>query len=323
MSLFKNAIDAIQVGVEDYLMGDNRRYLSSVRNVCAGILLLYKEKLKRLSPSHDGEVLIKQFIKPVFDENGNISFVGDGAKTVDVQAIKKRFKSLKIQYDWGKFDEINKLRNNIEHYYTEKSSEVVREIIVESFLLIRDFISDYLEEDPYAVLGEDCWQSLLNTAEVYQAEAKACRQSFDTYRLEGQILEHLLENTKCPSCYSSLVKGEGYSDDRDLIPLLTCASCSQTFSIEDSAEVMIDSYDNFDQGYTLVSCNDCESESSVVGLGDKWICFSCHGFYNASGICGYCHEPIVGNLEDTFLSGCLMCDGQMGHYLNSRAYRDG
>ena len=322
MSLFKNAIDAIQIGVEDYLMGDDRRYLSSVRNICAGVLLLYKEKLRRLSPSPDKEVLIKQFIKPVFDNQKNVIFVGDGSKTVDVQTIRKRFKSLQISYDWSKFDEINKLRNNIEHYYTDKSSDVVREIIAESFLLIREFISEYLEEDPYAVLGEECWQSLLNTADVYQAEANACRQSFDAYNLRTQVLDHLLEHIKCPTCYSSLIKGEGYSDNRSLLPLLTCAPCSQKFSIEDSAEVTIESYHDLDQGTALVSCNACESESSVVGLGDRWICFSCQEFYEVSSECGYCHEPIVGNLEDTFLSGCLMCDGQMGHYLNSRAYRD-
>jgi len=62
MSLLQNAIDSIQVGVEDYRMDDDRRYLSAVRNICAGILLLYKEKLKRLSPLYDKEVLIKQSI---------------------------------------------------------------------------------------------------------------------------------------------------------------------------------------------------------------------------------------------------------------------
>ncbi len=67
MSLLNNAIESIQVGVEDYLMGDSKRYLSAVRNICAGILLLYKEKLCRLSPPQDKEVLIKKDIRPVDD----------------------------------------------------------------------------------------------------------------------------------------------------------------------------------------------------------------------------------------------------------------
>lgn len=80
MSLLSNAIESIQVGVEDYLMGDSKRYLSAVRNICAGMLLLYKEELCRLSPLHDKEVLIKKDIRPVDDGVGNIIFRGTGKK---------------------------------------------------------------------------------------------------------------------------------------------------------------------------------------------------------------------------------------------------
>ncbi len=177
MSLLQNAIDSIQVGVEDYFIDDDRRYLSATRNICAGILLLYKEKLRRLSPSHDQELLVKQSIKPIL-KNGELTFIGQGKKTVDVQTIKERFKNLNIQYDWKKFDELNKLRNNIEHYYTDKSSSTVREVIVTSFLLIKDFIRQHLDEEPFSLLGNDCWQNLLKTSGVYEAEEKTCRQSF-------------------------------------------------------------------------------------------------------------------------------------------------
>ena len=38
MSLFANAIESIQIGVEDLLRNDERRVLSAVRNVHAGEL---------------------------------------------------------------------------------------------------------------------------------------------------------------------------------------------------------------------------------------------------------------------------------------------
>lgn len=319
MSLLQNAIDSIQVGVEDYQMGDDRRYLSAVRNICAGILLLYKEKLKRLSPSHDKEVLIKQSIKPICDERGNVLFIGDGEKTVDVQTIEKRFKSLKIEYNWSRFREINKLRNNIEHYYTDKSSGAVREVIVTSFLLIRDFISEYLEEEPYSVLGEDCWQILLETEDVYQAEKKTCNQSFEAYGFESQISEHILENIRCPFCHSSLIKVQGQSD---ISPSLVCCSCNEDLQINDVIEEEKISYKDIESEGSFASCNDTQSTNSVVKLGDKWICFSCQAIHKDVGHCEYCNEFIAGDLEDTFLSGCLMCDGQMGHYMDSRAYND-
>jgi len=321
MSLLKNAIDSIQVGVEDYLMEeDERRYLSAVRNICAGILLLYKEKLKRLSPEHSKEVLIKQSIKPISDENGNISFVGDNDKTVDFYTIKKRFKSLNIKYDWTRFKDLNKLRNNIEHYYnTDKSPSAVREVIVKSFLIIQDFISQYLKEEPFDLLGEECWQTLLETAEVYKAEEKNCRQSWDNLGFKSSVLEHIVENIRCPVCHSNLIKAQ---DKDNIFPSLSCSSCSNSFEVNDVVEDNCSSYDDAEDEDSFAHCSDCSSLSSVVKLGEKWICFSCHKIHNDNdvGYCKYCHRFIAGNLEDSFLSGCFMCEGQMGHYMNSKAY---
>src|SRR4028119_1264349 len=321
MSLLQNAIDSIQVGVEDYLMEDDRRYLSAVRNICAGILLLYKEKLKRLSPQqeHDNEVLIKQSIKPIRGDQGNILFVGDGDKTVDVPTIEKRFKSLKIEYEWSRFKELTKLRNNIEHYYTDKSSSAVREVIVKSFLIIRDFISEYLEQEPFNLLGEECWQTLLETAEVYKAEEKNCRQSWENLGFKSSVLEHILENIRCPKCYSNLIKAQ---DKSNIFPSLSCSSCSNSFEVNDVVEDNCSSYDDAEDEDSFADCSDCSSLSSVVKLGEKWICFSCHKIHNDNdvGYCKYCHRFIAGNLEDSYLSGCFMCEGKMGHYMNSKAY---
>lgn len=44
-TILTNAIQSIQIGVEDYRSDDRRRLLSAIRNVQAGILLLCKEKL--------------------------------------------------------------------------------------------------------------------------------------------------------------------------------------------------------------------------------------------------------------------------------------
>src|SRR3712207_4721065 len=92
MSLFENAPHSIQIGVEDLASTDARRVLSAVRNVQAGMLLLCKEKLRRMSP--DGDALLKQKLEPVLGPGGVVTVKGVGTKTVDVQGIKGRFKSL-------------------------------------------------------------------------------------------------------------------------------------------------------------------------------------------------------------------------------------
>ena len=232
MSLLDNALESIQVGVEDYLMGDSKRYLSAVRNICAGILLLYKEKLCRLSPLPNKEVLIKKDIRPVYDGTGNVTFIGTGKKTVDVQEIKERFSSLKITVDWKRFDELNQLRNNIEHYYTDKSPDAVREVIAKSFILIRDFISDCLNEEPHQLLGDVCWQALLKTADVYEAEEEACKQSFEDIEFKHQILQEAVEKIRCPSCHSSLIKARDGSEF-SISTSLSCGYCGKAFEFGD------------------------------------------------------------------------------------------
>jgi len=234
MSIRDNAIESIQVGVEDYLMSDSKRYLSAVRNIFAGILLLYKEKLRLLSPSHNPEILIKKHIKPRYDSDGNVVFVGSG-NTVDISSIKDRFDSLKITVSWKKFDELNGLRNNIEHYYTDKTADAVREIVAKSFVLIRDFIVDHLEEEPAFLLGDDCWQTLLTESEVYTKEEQACKMSLSNIDWKYTTLKDSIKNMRCPYCHSGLIKtdeeGE-YSSSTSL----WCISCSAMFALRDVVE---------------------------------------------------------------------------------------
>lgn len=235
MSLLVNAIESIQVGVEDYLMDDSRRYLSAIRNICAGILLLYKEKLCQLSPSHDKEILIKKDIRPRLDDEGNVIFTGEGKKTVDVQEIRNRFDGLGIKVDWKKFEELNRLRNEVEHYYTDKSPDAIREIVARSFILIRDFISEHLKEEPYNLLGNECWQALLNTADVYAAEKEACSVSLKKINWKYQTLQTAVEKIRCPACHSSLIKTES-EEEFEASTALTCSSCGENFDFDGIAE---------------------------------------------------------------------------------------
>lgn len=322
MSLLNNAIESIQLGVEDYLMGDSKRYRSAVRNICAGILLLYKEKLYRLSPSHDKELLIKKDIKPVYDRAGNVIFQGTGKRTVDVQEIKERFNSLKVTVDWKKFQDLNELRNNIEHYYTNKSPDAVREVIAKSFILIRDFINDCLNEEPHQLLGNESWQVLLKTADVYEAEEAACKKSFETIEFKHQVLQDAVEKIRCPSCYSSLIKAKDTSEF-SIFTLLSCGYCGKAFEFGDVMSECLSDWEHLsDSEESFAYCNNCEYtvKASVIPTGDGWLCLSCLTTQDRVGYCGYCSEFVAGDVENSYMSGCLMCDGQMAHYMNSSAY---
>lgn len=150
--LLENAVESIKAGVKDYEQGDHGRLLPSVRGIHAGILLLYKEALRRLSPANSDEVFIKAKILPKRDAQGNIYFVGEGKKTVDVQQIRERFESLGITTDWKRFDSITKVRNEVEHYYTNTSKRALQGLIADAFIVVRNFVTVELQVDPLTLL---------------------------------------------------------------------------------------------------------------------------------------------------------------------------
>jgi hypothetical protein len=103
---------------------------------------------------------------------------------------------------------------------------------------------------------------------------------------------------------------------------LKCISCGETFEFDDVVEKSYSSHDDLNNGGGFAYCNNCKYTElpSVMKLENKWICFFCNEIYNDAGNCEYCDESIAGDLEDTFLSSCLMCEGQMSHYMNSSTY---
>jgi hypothetical protein len=154
MDLLTNAAESVQVGVEDYRIGTRPRLLSAVRNIHAGILLLYKEALRRESPQESNDVLLMAKISPSRDASRKLTFVGDGKKTVDTQQIRERFGALSIGTDWKRFDRVNTVRNEIEHLYPRLDQKSLHGLISDSFLIIRDFIADELDDDPREVLAQ-------------------------------------------------------------------------------------------------------------------------------------------------------------------------
>jgi hypothetical protein len=167
VTIFDNAIKSLQLALEDFSEGSDQRLLSAVRNLNAGILLLYKSKLAALSPPGSDEVLIKKEISPQKLPNGEITFVGRGKKTVDVGQIKARFKFLGVTTDWKRFTKISELRNDIEHYSTTLHRDAIRGMITDTFVIVRDFMTEELGKDAKDELGASAWGTLLSVSDVF------------------------------------------------------------------------------------------------------------------------------------------------------------
>lgn len=305
MSILKNAIDSIAVGLEDYSSPDQRRVISCTRNVFAGILLLFKHKLSLLSAPGSDEALIKQRVLPVLDEGAHLEWKGKGSKTVDVQGIKERFESLNIDVDWKRIGKINNFRNDIEHYFSNLKHEAIRSLISDSFVIINDFIRKHLNEDPKELLGDAAWTVLIEVNEVYEKEKAECLVALQELEFFDDEILSAFEGYSCDACGSGLIMpsvrgGEATSVD------YTCKSCGKTLPYEEmvseavtgyfSHEVYLSHTDGGDS--PLADCPECGG----AYLYHQGICASCgHAAEHKCLRCGsrilpeeLCAEPFCG-----------------------------
>ncbi|KXS38258.1 hypothetical protein [Halanaerobium congolense] len=267
MDLLTNAIESIQIGVEDYQKNTRPRLLSSVRNIHAGILLLYKEALLRLSPENSKESLIKRKVIPKKTETGDIIYIGKGKNTVNIHQIKERFSSLGINTDWNKMNSITKVRNNIEHYYPSVNQDTLHVVISSAFNIIREFAFNQLNEEPRELLGQDIWNIMLNVSDVYENERKECNEALKSIDWNSDILENGVFLLNCNECGSDLLKpkyGTSYTD-----VVLECRSCGKEYDNRSfipkaiSEELSLEAYNSIKYGeeppYSL--CPECGSET--------------------------------------------------------------
>ena len=313
--IFQNAINAIELGIEDYLMRDDdqRRLHSSVRNLFAGILLLFKSKLAQLSPN-DNEALLKEKVVPIIDSNGSLQWIGEGRRTVDFYDIKTRLTSLNISVDWKCLEELQKYRNNIEHYFdvNDTKASVIEELIAKSFVVIKDFIEKTMSVDPKACFSDSIWDTFLQAEANYGFDIKKKEEYFQQYNWFSNEIRDLFFEHKCSSCSSDYIRilqsQNGSKEAKDSV--FECCVCGQKLSYEEFAREIIDdflySYDIvIDLGRDLIGfCPSCLEESYwadgniclLCGEEGPFYCSRCDvpvpieelPEYAESGLCGYC-----------------------------------
>lgn len=292
MDLVTNAIEAIRAGVEDYREGSHSRLLSAVRNIHSGILLLYKEALRRKSPQGTGDVLVMAKILPSCNASGKVIFVGVGKKTADAQQIRERFDALGIETDWKRFERINRVRNEVEHLYPCLDQKGLEGLIADSFLLVRNFVSRELQEDPLELLEEPTWRAMLTVAEVYQKEKEDCIESVNKAAWPTPLLREGVFDLSCPSCSGNLLRPVSNPSDEIW---LKCVSCGEEQSPESyvpnalESALRGDAYIAMTDGGDppLVHCPECMEKAFLT---EDWRCVLCGA--EPERRCACCSNPI-------------------------------
>ena len=238
-NLLRNAITSIQLGVEDYSSDDARRAISAVRNMSAGVLLLCKEVLRRLSPEGSNDVLIRSRWRFVKGEDGQGRIQGEGHRTLDRDEIEKRFRDLNLKADLSGLRELVTIRNEIEHLFPSAHDAVIREALAAAMPIIRSVLVGELGEEPAHLLGQETWSVLLEQARVHNEEAARCRNSLAQIEWGTNALEAAVRHFECLECGSSLVRQLDPANTDPLKAQLRCSACGQPLDLELVTEAAI------------------------------------------------------------------------------------
>ena len=304
--IFSNAINSIEIGIEDYqiINKDERRVLSAVRNINAGILLLFKSKLAELSKDDD-EALLKQKLKPTLID-GQIKWEGKGKKTVDYQQIQERLGNLGVNIDWKALKDIQDYRNNIEHYYDtdQLQTGVIRQYIAKSFIVICDFIREYCNKNPQDCFRETTWTVFIQEEKVYESEFKDAQLYFDSLHWSSEKTLGVFRITLCPTCSSALIAPTEKDKDAQS-SIFKCRNCSSVWTFDELADVICEKYADMDSDYDdpIDYCPHCDEKYFITKLRlcikcaeGPFYCERCEEeiptseliTYAETGLCGYC-----------------------------------
>jgi predicted RNA-binding Zn-ribbon protein involved in translation (DUF1610 family) len=299
-ALLENAVLSIQLGLEDFQSEDERRVISAARNLYAGVLLLCKEVLRRLSPLGSNDILIRIKKKAVRDVDGTVRFVGDGRKTIDRTEIEDAFRQLNLNADLSKLRRLAEIRNDIEHLHSGVGPTLIQEAIADAMPIIRAIVVNELSEEPASLLGQDAWNELLNEAKVFKEEQDACRQSFDGIDWKSDTLSDAAKELRCPNCTSTLIRNDNARAAAFDELHLVCSKCGEAAESDQVFEKALgralewDAYEAAKGGDlpALENCPECDRDAFVVS---EARCANC-GF-NLSGYeCAICTEPL--SLDD-------------------------
>lgn len=308
-TLFDNAVQSIQLGVEDYQANDPRRALSSVRNFYAGVLLLAKEVLVRQVPDSAPEDVLAARFKPIPDRQGGVQFVPAGNQTIDFTNIGSRLKDFGLRIDDVALKDLNRIRTDIEHYFTDESRETVREAIAKAFLVVVDLFR-LAEEIPHEVLGE-AWQTMLEVRAVYEKELENCRASFGKIKWRSNVMAEIALN--CPECQSDLVAQIDVDNTDYQSADAECRSCGSDISAEKAmvhALQMHFDLDNYmaakDGGEEpLQTCPECGLDTYVLSE-EETGCAWCELVLDECGRCSTALTPSNVSFDNSAF--CSYCD---------------
>ena len=166
--------------------------------------------------------------RPKPDGKGGTKVVVADRRTIDFATLGLRLRHFGVPLDQPALHALNRVRNDIEHYFTKDSTEAVRAAIATAFPVVAELFR-LAQLAPEELLGE-AWQLLLRESEVYEKEVEECRRTFSEIRWTAAILEG--KGIQCPYCELDLVfQSDVKNHDQELMDC-RCRACGKDVPAE-------------------------------------------------------------------------------------------
>ena len=303
--ILNNAVSSIQLGVEDFVIsrdspGKTNRAISAVRNIYAGVLLLFKYKIASLAKTPEqAQALIYMplSILPSITSTGEITWspTPHGRDTINTSHIKARLESLGVSHDWNAILPLRDCRNALEHLHPTDPISSIQASISALFPMLSRFITEELGETPAALLG-DAWTTMLATHDFFKECESQIKNEWTAIDYPTSAINFLHECC-CRACYSSLL-GPMQEDVHNQVPIdttdfrLQCIACSQT---ESAMEFLEENFlalheDSFEQIEPSIvqECSSCMAQMYLI---TDSTCHWC-GHETVWPKCSGCEKPI-------------------------------
>lgn len=322
--LFDNAKYSIQLGFEDYFSShkDERRLLSAVRNIHAGILLFLKWAIKKHTPNESNTLIIKQHSLEI--KNGEIIVAPKGNITIDRKQIIEVLKIINKPLELEQVEllkRIGSIRNDIEHHFTTYANNKLQEYIFDSFWLIKKLRGEYSKITDIDLFGESNYKKLMKHSDSYRRQVELCYEKWaqiDLDRIEKLMPQKVFDISPSqfsPEMQKSLDKNhKGKSEDeqecyRCVIRFLSSIECRDCGSnlVE---PINYNSKETWPQ-LCCAKCNSiCDFKDVIEGHLEKFFAYEvmkagARGGVIALGRCPKCNLGCYVNFLDD--EKCLYC----------------
>lgn len=319
--LANNAKGSISIGIEDYFFSKDCtdpekkkfRMISSVRNIYAGILLMFKELLLRKST--EGRCLIYKTmthaVQILWQDGRQLNKDG---KTINVQEIKKLFQEFNVHYDEEALNQLNTERNSLEHFSAEISDDYLEKLLISAHEIIINFVVNELQDPLENWINSEQWHKIEMSYTLVRREQQRLLDSYNDFIFNSETESERMKESICPNCSSMLLEPVNTATGVKM----KCQYCHKKYTPVDiiAQEHADDTHLMLRGGNATVGCCPNCGEKTLENDDDQDTYTCPHCEYTQSSHCNLCGERIF--LDEIDLLG----DSETCCYCHDRLHND-